>query len=101
MNENNSGWKEIGQHTLGTDIDITSITGNAHYNWVTDTYSESLMASTAQDVNAFTLTSNTSWNLNDYSKWPKGVSDASFEKKYTPKWHIMLGYKNQMNTMWD
>lgn len=48
------------------------------------------------------LTQNTTWDyLNNYSVWPKGVSDESFEKKYTPKWHIILGYKNQMNTMWD
>ncbi len=51
--------------------------------------------------NILSFTSNTSWNLNDYSVWPKGVSDASFEKKYTPKWHILQGYKNQMDTMWD
>lgn len=47
------------------------------------------------------LTSNTSWILNNYYTWPKGISDASFEKKYTPKWHINLGYKNQIKTMWD
>ena len=51
--------------------------------------------------NILSFTSNTLWNLNDYSKWPKGVSDESFEKKYTPKWHILLGYTNQIKSMWD
>lgn len=53
------------------------------------------------DGSILSFTPNTSWNLNDYSEWPKGVSDASFEKKYTPKWHILLGYKNQIESMWD
>ena len=99
MNDDLSGWKELGRHTLSTDS--TSITGGKIYNWVSDTYTESLTVGSTSDVNAFTLTSNTSWNLNNYSVWPKGVSDASFEKKYTPKWHILQGYKNQMKSMWD
>ncbi len=99
MNNDTSGWWELGRHFLSTDS-TSSIDGKI-YNWVSDTYPEFLTTSTALDVNAFTLTSNTSWNLNDYSQWPKGVSDASFEKKYTPKWHILQGYKNQMESMWD
>ncbi len=58
--------------------------------------------SAADTTSILNLTVNTTWNyLNNYSEWPKGVSDASFEKKYTPKWHILQGYKNQIDTMWD
>jgi len=52
--------------------------------------------------NILSYTTNTTWNfLNNYDVWPKGISDSSFEKKYTPKWHILLGYKNQMKSMWN
>jgi hypothetical protein len=48
------------------------------------------------------FTTNSSWSfINDYYEWPKGVANYSFEKKYTPKWHITKGYKNQIGSMWD
>ena len=66
---------------------------------------------TALDVTSTTASDTTSilnfvgpstWSvLVNLDEWPKGVSDQSFEKKYTPKWHILQGYKNQMKSMWD
>jgi len=48
------------------------------------------------------FTTNTTWSfLDDYSEWPKGISDPSIEFKYTPKWHILQGFKNQIKHMWD
>jgi len=75
MNDNTSRWIELGRTTL-----TSSTTGNS---------------------NILNFTVNTSWDFINYEKWPKGVLDYSFEKKYTPKWHIILGYKNQIETMWD
>ena len=81
MNNDTSGW---------SDINNISFTSGTASNIMT------------YDTSALTFTTNTTWDfLNNYNKWPKGVSDASFEKKYTPKWHIALGYKNQIKTMWD
>ncbi len=52
--------------------------------------------------NILSLTSNTTWNsYKNYDMWPKGVQDPSTEFKYSPKWHILLGYKYQMLLMWD
>ncbi len=74
MNDDTSGWSDI------NNISFTSGTAS----------------------NILTYTTNTSWDfLNNYYTWPKGISDASFEKKYTPKWHINLGYKNQIDIMWN
>jgi len=82
MNDDN-GWIELGGATF-TDGTNSSITYNV------------------DSTSALSYTTNTTWNfLNNYSEWPKGISDSSFEKKYTPKWHILLGYKNQMDSMWD
>ncbi len=74
-----------------TDSAGVTIAAGDSMTYTTDNYNGAILS----------LTSNTSWNLNNYSQWPKGVSDASFEKKYTPKWHILQGYKNQIDTMWD
>ena len=52
--------------------------------------------------NILSLTANTTWDFHkNYDVWPKGVQDPSTELKYTPKWHILLGYKTQIHTMWD
>ena len=52
--------------------------------------------------NVLSLTANTTWNFyNNYEIWPKGIQDPSTEFKYIPKWHILLGYKLQMQLMWD
>jgi len=76
MSDDSSGWVELGR---------TSFT-----------------SSTVDTGSILSFTTNTSWDfLNNYDKWPKGVIDYFFEKKYTPKWHIMLGYKNQIDTMWN
>ena len=84
MNSDTSGWGDIGRITFTSGTDSSAMTYN--------------MDSTS----ALTFTTNTTWDfLNNYYKWPKGISDASFEKKYTPKWHIKLGYTNQIKTMWD
>ena len=57
---------------------------------------------TTDNISTLAFTVNTTWDfLNNYYEWPKGVPDYSFEKKYTPKWHIKEGYKNQMKIMWD
>lgn len=77
MNDDHSGWVELGGTSLITN-------------------------STATTGSILSYTTNTSWDfLNNYDKWPKGVIDYTFEKKYTPKWHILLGYKNQINAMWN
>ena len=52
--------------------------------------------------NILSLTANTTWDFyNNYDMWPRGVQDPSTESKYNPKWHILLGYKNQLKIMWD
>ncbi len=52
--------------------------------------------------NILSLTTNTTWsNYNNYEIWPKGVQNPSTEFKYTPKWHILLGYENQIKLMWN
>ncbi len=84
MNSDTSGWGDIGNTTF------TSGTDSNPMIYATNTTS------------ALAFTTNTTWDfLNNYYTWPKGVSDYSIEKKYTPKWHIKLGYKNQIKTMWD
>ena len=76
MNDDTSGW---------TNVDGVTFTSG-----------------TTSCDNILSFTTNTTWDfLNNYYTWPKGISDASFEKKYTPKWHILHGYKNQIKTMWD
>jgi len=75
-----------------TDSAGVTVSAGDSMTYTTDNYNGSILS----------LTSNTTWDyLNNFSKWPKGVSDESFEKKYMPKWHIKLGYKNQIKTMWD
>jgi len=81
MNNDNNGWIDLGNTA------ITGGTNSITYN--------------VDSTSAFSYTTNTTWNLNNYYTWPKGISDYSFEKKYAPKWHILLGYKNQMDSMWD
>ncbi len=56
-------------------------------------------SSTADSLLSFTV--NTSWNETDYAKWPKGIQNTSTEFKYTPKWHILQGYRIQFGSMWD
>jgi len=52
--------------------------------------------------NILSLTANTTWEVQkNYDLWPKGVQDPTTELKYTPKWHILLGYKIQLQIMWD
>jgi len=52
--------------------------------------------------NILSYTANTTWDFyNNYDMWPRGVQDPSTEHKYAPKWHILLGYKNQLKIMWD
>ena len=92
MNSDGTSWSEIGATTF------TSTTDSITYN----VDSTSALTYNVDSTSALSYTTNTTWNfLNNYSEWPKGISDYSFEKKYTPKWHIFLGYKNQMDIMWD
>jgi len=72
--------------TIGVEDSFTYTTDNSNWSY---------------PGHILSLTSNTSWNLNNFSVWPKGVSDYSTEKKYKPKWHITQGYKNQMGSMWN
>ena len=81
---------------------------NGNYTWcnTTATTSDDITFTASTDGsysgNILSLTANTTWsNYNNYEIWPKGIQDPSTEFKYTPKWHILLGYENQMNTMWD
>ena len=80
----------------GTDTCTTS--DNITFTASTDGTSDGLFYS----GNILSLTANTTWNYhNNYEVWPKGIQDPSTELKYTPKWHIILGYKSQIHTMWD
>ena len=76
-------------------IDTTTVTtsDNITFTASTDgTYSGNILS----------LTANTTWDFyNNYEIWPKGVQDPLTEFKYSPKWHILLGYKIQMQLMWD
>ena len=72
------------------------------FNFAVPTPSQLDFTYTFGTMNNLFFTTNTTWSfLNNYYEWPKGVSDQSFEKKYTPKWHTILGYKAQMKIMWD
>ena len=72
----------------------------------TTTTSDNITFTTSTDGsysgNLLSLTTNTTWsNYNNFDVWPKGIQDPSTELKYSPKWHILLGYKIQMLLMWD
>ena len=74
--------------------------------WWNGTASDNVTFTTSTDGSysgkILSLTANTTWNnYNNYKMWPRGVQDPSTEFKYIPKWHILLGYKNQLKTMWD
>ena len=71
--------------TTGDNITFTTTDG-------TGTYSGNILS----------LTANTTWDFhNNYDVWPRGVQDPSTEFKYTPKWHILLGYEKQIPLMWN
>ena len=84
---------------------MSNYNGDATW-WGGTTASDNITYTTSTDGsysgNILSLTANTTWNFyNNYDVWPKGVQDPSTESKYAPKWHILLGYKSQINTMWD
>ncbi len=83
---------------------MSSYNGDATW-WGGTTASDNITFTTSSDTysgNILSLTANTTWNFyNNYKVWPKGVQDPSTESKYTPKWHILLGYKSQMSRMWE
>ena len=63
-------------------------------------------------VNTWDVTTTTG-STNTYNLTTDGTSSVWFpyyqesiwlpyeEEKYTPKWHIAQGYKNQIKSMWD
>lgn len=58
--------------------------------------------STTDGTCILNFTTNSTWSfIDNYSVWPKGISDPSMESKITPKWHILQGFKNQIKHMWD
>ncbi len=71
----------------------------------TANYYDTFTATTSTDSNygnILSFTANTNLNFsNNYDMWPKGIQDPLIEFKYTPKWHIIKGYKNQITKMWD
>ena len=70
--------------------------------WITSFPSQLDITSTTNCGNVLSFTSYTNWNFrNNYNIWPKGIEDPEIEFKYTPKWHIIQGYKNQITKMWD
>ena len=86
--------------TGGTWWDTTATTSTGAFNFTIDDSSQSYSPTYAGSILNFTT--NTTWShLNNFEEWPKGVSDASFEKKYKPKWHIKEGYTYQLKHMWD
>ena len=93
-NDNNNGATWWGSTTTS---DSMTFTASAN-----DTLTFTTSTDGSNYGNILSLTPNTTWDfLNNYEMWPKGVSDPSTEFKYVPKWHILLGYKNQMCSMWD
>lgn len=81
---------------------MDEITNSGSTRWMDMGSTAFTTTATTTDTNCLNLTFNTTWSfLDNYYEWPKGVSDPSVEKKYTPKWHILLGFKNQIKTMWN
>ncbi len=61
-----------------------------------ETMSNFTWDTTASDtVTCFTTTGASSYDLIYQEEWKPYI-----ETKYKPKWHIVLGYKIQMNQMW-
>ncbi len=98
MNNNNFGGTN-GFPTWWCNTDATATTGDT----LTFTASTDDDSSGFYSGNILSLTTNTTWDYhnNNYDLWPKGVQDPTTEFKYTPKWHILLGYKSQIQVMWD
>jgi len=85
---------------------MSSFDTDGNFTWWNGTSTSSnFTATTSTDDsysgNILSLTTNSTWIFDDYTQWPKGVQDPSTEFKYTPKWHIIQGYKAQMKKMWN
>ena len=85
----------------GTCTDTTATT-TSNSDTLTFTASTDGICDGLYSGSILSLTTNTTWDFHkNYDMWPRGVQDPSTEFKYIPKWHILLGYKAQIHTMWE
>ncbi len=58
------------------------------------------VTTTTGSTNMYNLTTNETGSI-WFPYYQESIWLPYEEIKYTPKWHIIQGYKNQIKTMWD